>query len=229
MPNQVMRVRKPAQQQIDFDARRHGGARAGAGRKKDESRNLMPHARRAVVTARTPVHVTLRVRPEVWNLRRKQSYRIITRALAKARDAGGARFVHYSVQGNHVHLVAEASDRKALARRVQGLEVRIARALNKMMNRSGAVFADRYHARVLSTPLEVRRVLAYVLKNRAHHVGERAAAIDLRSSGVWFDGWSRATPQEVRAGPDVPPEPVVSDARSWLLTKGWRRHGLIDA
>jgi REP element-mobilizing transposase RayT len=223
MPNQVMRVRRPVQQAIEFDAKRHGGKRAGAGRKKDATRNLLPHGKRAVVTSRTPVHVTLRVRPEVWNLRRRQSHRAIVSALEKLREAAGARFVHYSVQGNHVHLVAEATDRKALARRVQGLEVRIARALNKLMNRTGAVFADRYHARVLATPLEVRRVLEYVLKNRAHHVGRAAAAIDACSSAAWFDGWSKPLAPNVRAGPAV-----VSAPRSWLLTVGWRRHGRIE-
>jgi REP element-mobilizing transposase RayT len=60
-----------------------------------------------------------------------------------AREWKSARIVHYSVQGNHVHLVAEASDRRVLARRVQGLEVRIARGMNKLMQRRGAVFADR--------------------------------------------------------------------------------------
>jgi putative transposase len=174
-----MRRRRPIQQELGF--RTHGGRRAGAGRPKDTARNLLPHTRRPVVTDETPVHVTLRVRPEVWNLRSKRSFRIIERALVAARDWTSARVVHYSVQGNHLHLVTEASDRKVLSRRIQGLEVRIARAMNKLMHRSGSVFADRYHARPLKTPLEARRVIEYVLKNRQHHVPHRAAPFDLRA------------------------------------------------
>ncbi|MEO7092940.1 MAG: transposase [Polyangiales bacterium] len=176
---------------------------------------------RPVVNGETPIHVTLRVKPDVLNLRSKRSFRIIARALESAREWASARVVHYSVQGNHVHLVAEASDRKVLARRIQGLEVRIARALNKLMNRRGAVFADRYHARPLSTPLEVRRVIEYVLKNRRHHFGATTSAFDPYSSAAWFDGW-RSPPRPRVAGP-----PLVCEPRSWLLRVGWRRHGLI--
>jgi hypothetical protein len=170
-----------------------------------------------------PVHVTLRVRPEVYSLRSRRSFRVIERALAAARDWDGARVVHYSVQGNHLHLVAEASDRRVLARRVQGLEVRIARGMNKVMKRRGPVFADRYHARPLATPLEVRRVIEYVLKNHRHHFGDRAARFDPCSSAAWFDGW-RSPPV-----PTNEAQPLVRPPKSWLLRVGWRRHGLLKS
>jgi REP element-mobilizing transposase RayT len=217
-----MRVRSPSQQAIPF--RTHGGKRAGAGRPKDRERGLVTHARRRDVGATTPVHVTLRVRPDVWNLRSRRSFRAVKKALVAAQSMEDARIVHYSVQGNHIHLVVEADHRRALSRRVQGFEIRIARAMNKVMRRRGPVFADRYHARVLSTPLEVRRVLRYVLMNREHHVGARAAAFDPYSSAAWFDGWRAppALPISSRAGP-----PLVRPPSCWLLTRGWKRHGLI--
>lgn len=59
--------------------------------------------------------------------------------------------------------------RLALARGMKGLEVRAARALNRMMGRKGAVFADRYHSRVLKRPRETARALRCVLMNCAHH------------------------------------------------------------
>ena len=79
------------------------------------------------------------------------------------------RVVHYSVMPNHIHLLVEAVDGVALARGTQGLSIRIARALNRILGRRGRVFADRYHARILRTPLEVRRALAYVLNNARRH------------------------------------------------------------
>jgi hypothetical protein len=219
-----MRVRRPVQQEIPF-RRTHGGKRAGAGRPKDRARNLVTHARRPDLGENIPVHVTLRVRPEVWNLRSKRSFRAIELALVAARKVQDARIVHYSVQGNHVHLVMEADDRRALGRRVQGLEIRIARAMNRVMGRKrGGVFADRYHARPLRTPLEVRRALEYVLKNRRHHVGPTAAEIDPYSSGDCFDGW------DVTVRPPSPPRrefPLVRRPRSWLLRAGWQIHGLV--
>jgi len=46
--------------------------------------------------------------------------------------------------------------------------------------------------------------------------------IDAASSGRWFDGWRQRVS---RAGS----RPPVARARTWLLAKGWRRYGLIDA
>jgi putative transposase len=89
--------------------------------------------------------------------------------------AGAARFgfrlVHYSVMGNHLHLIVEAPDRRALTRAMKGLGVRIARALNRVMGRSGRVVGDRYHAHVLRTVAEVKRARNYLLTNARHHYG----------------------------------------------------------
>jgi hypothetical protein len=46
--------------------------------------------------------------------------------------------------------------------------------------------------------------------------------IDLFSSAPWFDGFREAV--VVR---NLPARPVA-DARTWLLTVGWRRHGLLS-
>ena len=75
-----------------------------------------------------------------------------------------------------VPLIVEADDNESLSRAMQGLCIRIARALNAMMNRAGAVFADHYHSRLLKTPTEVVRAIAYVLGNAAHHFGARRDA-----------------------------------------------------
>jgi hypothetical protein len=44
---------------------------------------------------------------------------------------------------------------------MQGLATWIARRLNQLIGRRGKVFADRFHAHVLRTPLEVARAVAY--------------------------------------------------------------------
>ena len=74
------------------------------------------------------MHVTLRMKPHVWNLRSRRSYRRIRACFEKARGRFGARLVEYSVQGNHLHLIVEADDSAALSRGMQGLTIRIARS-----------------------------------------------------------------------------------------------------
>jgi REP element-mobilizing transposase RayT len=79
--------------------------------------------------------------------------------------------VHYSVQGNHVHLLVEACDERSLSRGMNGLGVRVARGLNRVMRRSGKVLEDRYHGHILRTPTEVRNARGYLLQNARRHIG----------------------------------------------------------
>jgi REP element-mobilizing transposase RayT len=158
------------------------------------------------------VLVTWRVLPHVWNLRSRRCFSRVSRCFSLGRDRFGFRLVHFSVQGNHLHLVVEANDKKALARGLQGLGVRIAKALNRLMGRKGTVFADHYHSHILRSPTEVANALAYVLMNFLHHFPGEAAryAEDVR------DRFSSAWREQGK-------DPPVVAARSWLLTVGWRR------
>ena len=105
---------------------------------------------------------------------------------------------------------------------MQGLCVRIARALNRLWSRRGTVFGDRYHGRILKTPREVRSTLRYVLRNHANH-GIQLRGPDPFSTGPWFDGWMGRVSHElgVAAYSPVPPP------RTWLARLGWKRWGLI--
>ena len=123
------------------------------------------------------------------------------------------------MQSNHLHMLCEATGRQALARGLQGLFSRMARALNRHLGRRGRVFADRYHDRILRSPREVRNALAYVLNNFRRHAlrrGRRLSGtyIDPCSSGPAFYGVGR-----------VPV--VLATARTWLLGQGWRLAGRV--
>ena len=184
--------------------------------------NRVPHSRR-LVERRYPQHVTMRMHRHVWQLRSRRCFGILERAFLMAAARLGSRICHFSVQHNHIHMVVEADDAPRLARAIQGLAIRMAKGLNRLMGRKGAVFADRYHAHVLRTPSEVRRAMIYVLRNGQKHlprVGHRlpAAWQDPYSSAAWFDGWSVAT------APMHGPPPVAAPT-SWLLSVGYQRVG----
>ncbi len=202
----------------------HGGERAGAGRKPKSERAGVSHHGRPDVTARTPVHATLRVLPHVWNLRSRRSLAVVERALAGARAWREFRVVHFSVQGDHLHFLVEADGNRALSEGMQGLTVRLAKGLNRLMGRRGRVFADRFHSHVLETPAEVRNALAYVLLNHRSHmarIGERApVALDRFSSAATLEGWEGAAAAD--------PPTVTSAPETWLLRTGWRRRGLLS-
>src|SRR5512144_1973816 len=182
----------------------------------------VPHLPREV-KARYPLHVTLRMLPHVWQLRSRRCYTVLEHAFYAGCDQFGTRIVHYSVQHNHIHLVAETGDARALARAIQGLAIRMAKGLNRVMDRGGRVFGDRYHARPLRTPTEVRKTLVYVYGNARKHEARFGTTfppdwMDEYSSARWFEGWTVPLPR-----PDG--RPPVADATIWLLTVGWQRAG----
>jgi putative transposase len=157
--------------QIGMTFRTWGGKRKGAGRKPKGERSGVGHLRREVLKARCPVHVTWRMEKGVWNLRTRRCFRVLERAFVAGANRFGFKLVHYSVQGNHLHLLVEARDEKALSRGMNGMGVRVARGLNRVMGRHGEVLADRYHSHILRTPTEVRRARAYLLQNARKHYG----------------------------------------------------------
>jgi putative transposase len=194
-------MRRP--KQLVFDLRTHGGKRRGAGRKPKGDKPLVSHAARPEFHKPTPVHVTMKVGQDVPNLRSSRRFKEIRRCFAASRGLHGLRLVEFSVLSNHLHLVVEADKKPSLSRGVQGLAVRLARALNTLCGRRGKLFADHYHSRLLKTPTEVANAIGYVRNNANHHYGDRGA-----------DPFSSAH-GEARA--------VLAEAVGWLLRKGWRR------
>jgi REP element-mobilizing transposase RayT len=158
------------------------------------------------------VHVTLRVQPGIGYLRAPSRARELQRAFHTARTRFGVRIVHYAILGNHLHLIVEAEDARALSRGMQGLAIRIAKRLNALAGRRGGVFADRYHGRPLATPREVANAVKYVVRNYHHHARERLPA-------RWDDPWSSARYLHEVPRDDAP----VTAPKTWLLRVGWRR------
>jgi REP element-mobilizing transposase RayT len=201
--------------------------RKGAGRPRRVG-GRSPHERRPELSEKTPVHVSLRVARSVGRLRGSWGYRAIRRALAVCIGRRDFRVVHASIQGDHVHLIAEAGDKRALANGLRAFMISAARNINRSVGRLGRVFATRYHATQLRTPRQVRNAIAYVLNNWRHHgedtagAAQRRAHVDPYSTGILFDGW-RDAPARFIVPDGYEPLPVAG-ARTWLLTAGWRLH-----
>ena len=222
--------------QLEFTFRTWGGKRKGAGRPPKRSVAGVTHLRRPSLSRHHPVHLTLRIAAGVPSLRGGQLFDTVRFALAAGRERFGFRLVHFSVQSNHLHLIAEARDRRALALGMQGLSVRLARAVNRTLARRGRLFGDRYHCRALKTPRALHFAVRYVLLNaRKHRAGIAPGFVDSRSSAAWFEGFSRPdelafgaarTRAQWRASSGL--EAPVVPARTWLLQQGCRRSGAFD-
>jgi len=181
-----------------------GGRRAGAGRKAGPDGGVGHHAR-PPHASRFPALVILRSRREAGSLRAQAIFQELRAALAAAKPSAGrgaaARVLHFGVREGEIRLLVEAHDARALARGIQGLSVRLARAVNRALGRRGPVWRHRYTARDLATPNAVRAALLDVLKGAA----PRSRQPDACASEPWLAG--RTAPE----GPNP-----VSAPRTWL-------------
>jgi putative transposase len=212
-----------------------GGRRSRAGRPAG-SRPRVAHRTRPEHRSSHPVHVTLRsaFRP----LRSAFVFPTVRAAIADSnrRAPGRFRIVHFSVQTDHLHLLVEAADKRALSSGLRGLSIRIARRVNALVDRRGKVWADRWHGHVLTSPRATRRAVTYVLANFRKHDPSASAAIDSFSSAPHFNGFrehGRTTPAQTdvlapgRAGVSTD-EPANARPLTWLLRVGWLRAGPIS-
>jgi len=185
-------------------AMKHGGARVGAGRKRRTTEQ--PHCQREKFAKRCPVQVTLKMKPDIKNLRRRDVYRKIEDCLRKAAPREDAPICDFSVQGDHVHMLVDAANSRALTSAVRGVSIRIARAINKHSGRKGRVFNDRYHARLLRSPTEVLVSRRYILNNYRKHLPERLETEKKQPQAAW----TTVTPKHV----DVARQ--ILEAKHWI-------------
>src|SRR5262249_23043816 len=94
---------------------RRAQERRPAGRRMAK-RAGVSHLQRERLSPSHPVHVTLRMREGVWNLRSRRSFERLYACFQAAKGRFGFRLCEFSVLGNHIHLLVEADDARALAR-----------------------------------------------------------------------------------------------------------------
>jgi len=209
-----------------------GGHRVGAGRTKSPSSKGVHHRARPEHKARHPVHVTLRLGRRLPSLRQQVIFSKVREAFRRS-SREWFRLVHFSVQRDHVHLLVEAHDKNSLARGMAGIAICIARRVNALLNRRGRFWAERYHARPLRTPREVRHAIVYIVMNWRKHSRPRAFVrpFDPYSSASWLDGW--ALPGKAgrsdwnHHGPSERKTCPVRPPLTWLASTGWKRWGLL--
>ena len=171
---------KQSAKQMTFAIKTRGGLRHGAGRKK-RLFGEPTHQAREQVTSRTPVHVTLKLQKRLFGKQdrlrggefsslRHRDYLVMFADAVRGAGKSGLRVQQYSIQQNHIHLIAEADTAQSFAKGMQSLTISFAKRLrNRLQLSNGKVFLGRYHAHVLKTPTEVKNALLYVLQNTARH------------------------------------------------------------
>jgi REP element-mobilizing transposase RayT len=164
---------------------------------------MVSHLKRAAFDKITPAHVTLRIANDIPSLRSSRRFALIRQCFAGAQQNRNLRLIEFTVLSNHLHLIVEADDSKALSRGMQGLCVRLAQALNSALKRRGRVFADHFYSALLRSPTRLVNAIRYVIGNAGRHYGEKG-----------LDPCSSAMPGAAE---------VLTPAQGWLLRAGWLR------
>ena len=204
-----------------FKFMNHGGRRKGAGRKKQKP-DEPAHTARAKINERVPFHGGLRMVKGAPNLRQPNFMKAFLIAVHRAK-AKGLRINQYSIESNHIHLVAEADSNRDLKIGMQSLIASITWALRKLFRHAGEVFAKRYFLHAIKQPREMRHALKYVLFNHAKHIKAKPYTDVYSSAHSFYDAklfqpTHTKPPSWLRSMSDA-----LSPARSWLQTVGWKR------
>jgi hypothetical protein len=94
--------------------------------------------------------VTLKLQPDLPSLRSPALKASVEQAIDAGHERFGMRLLRYSLDKDGLSLVVTAPNRRALSRGIQGISVRIARAVNRKLERKGRLFADRYEAELVA-------------------------------------------------------------------------------
>ena len=184
------------------------------------------HSRRERFARRSVAHVTLRVREGIPSLRGRRMAKALGDCFRRGCRKVGFSICHFSIQGNHLHLIVEADNHAALARGMQGFAIRAAKAINRVAGRKGTVWNDRYYVRRVQAGCAIRDLLIYVLHNaRRHDIHFKGInGLDPLSSARYFRGWY--------GKPELPPappgDPPVAPPQTMALINSWEMYGYLD-
>lgn len=189
-----------------------GGKRPGSGRKRIHSKGVA-HRTRERVTRHTPMHINFKYKTSIRN---KDCLRLLKRAIVNARKLG-LRITHFSLQSNHIHIIAEADSNSILSAGMRSLTITFAKGLNK-----GKVQLERYHLHVLKGKRETKNAVMYVLFNKQKHekgtysnIDEYSSLLSMRNAIELikeFIGKKKMTLKINKGEPWIPDLP-----QSWLL------------
>ena len=142
-------------------------------------------------------HVIWRLKEGMPEMRKPKVLRVLEGAFRAGKRKGEFRLIAYSIQDTHLHMIVEGRKIEEVSRGMQGLGVRITKALNKLWERSGqgSVFRERFKLVALRDYKQITAALNYVLNNALKH---RSKWPDGRPDRYSSAPWYRRTYQKFR-------------------------------
>jgi len=169
------------------------------------------------VKKRTPLYINFKFNVQIKN---KLSLKALKKAIKNAQN-NGLMIIHFALQSNHIHLIAQAADNETLSRGMRALAITFAKGLKR-----GKVQLERYHLHVLRTLQETKNAIQYVLFNQQTHSLKKISKVDGYSSVLYLPcaaklirNFARKKKMSLIVG-DKEEGPLLSVSKSFLLMKG---------
>lgn len=124
-------MRKRNEQLIFSKVGGWGGNRAGAGR--PNLSKTVNHMKRPTINGKMPLHITQKLSPGFPSLRTKTLLKEFNKAAREAKKFG-FYVLHFSLLKNHLHMVVEAKNNKALGAGMRSLGCRMAKSIKNNAN-----------------------------------------------------------------------------------------------
>ena len=219
-------MKAKGQTELDLKVR---GRPPKKGDKHKTSNGMVAHIPRPDMDKTTPIHINMKVREDLPNLRKKSIYKFLKEGVKKARGAG-LKVIHFALVSNHIHFIVEADSKGDLSKGMRSFLIIFAMKVNRSLKRKGSLFVDRYNMEVIRIPTRMRYLLSYVFKNNSKHQKKKFET-DPYSSLIVFEG------QEILFGEKIPIpfdlkvreklkeflSDFLSPPSSWLASKGRKR------
>jgi len=181
------------------------------------TRKRVSHRKREVCRDE-PLHIGIQLLPGLPSMRTPGAKLVVFEAIRAMRGRFGFRIVEFAVMSNHIHMLCEAKNNDELAAAMKSFKVRLAGGFNKLWERAGQVWADRFWSRVVRKVHELRRLVRYILLNgRRHGIQLPDDEPDWYTSGPWFPFW------EGRWGQTFSKNPPPTERATYMALQCARR------
>lgn len=140
-----------------------GGRRPNSGRNRKHSPGVS-HRKREQVTSKDPLHINFKYATFVQT---DKVLKILETGLYNALKFE-FEVCYYTIQSNHIHLIAEAKDTDSLIKGMRSITNTLVKRIGK-----GSIQIERYHLHVLKKPTETKNALDYVINNNLKHTGKK--------------------------------------------------------
>jgi REP element-mobilizing transposase RayT len=186
------------------------------------------------------VHLTLRLREGLPNLRTRKGAQIVKRAILGAQSRG-LRVIHFSILSNHIHLICEALSLSVLMNSMKSLTSRMGIHLRRLikeqkhhsnrlevLDKEGlGLFRGRYNLQAIQNPAQMKQTLAYVLLNPAKHF-KKAPYLDAFTSAAIFEDWQKLIGRELNLNSSLATlkknlKEFLAPPQLWLTQAGWAK------